>query len=416
MRKRVRVVACTVPLLLAVACGSSKGSGSATTAASATTTAAGSATTAASTATTAAGTATTAAGTTQAPAAAPDPAAAGVAKAKAAIAAVADPPTKIGPTIKLSGKPAKKTVAWLQCELPDCKTFGAAFKEATTALGWDLKVISVQSFSPQEGFQQAIDAGVDYIAIPGTPGALMQEQIAAAKAKGIGFASCYATDTPSKAANILTECGDGTSAANSGRFIADWVIARSAGKAHTLYVNLPDFPVLVAEGTGVKAGFADNCPQCKLDELDVTINQLTAGEVPAAVVSKLQADPSIDYVHFSFGTLPTGVAEAIKAAGLASKVNLVGVDFDVAVGLQGIADGTYLAWTSNPKPYASWLMVDAFARDSLGMTNTEERANAVLPVFIVDSPDEAKATLKFGADGWPGPDGYQAQFKALWGV
>ena len=61
-------------------------------------------------------------------------------------------------------------------------------------------------------------------------------------------------------------------------------------------------------------------------------------------------------------------------------------------------------------------MVDAFARDALGMDNPEERANAVLPLFIVDSAEEAAATLEFGPDGWPGPEGFQDQFKALWGV
>ena len=166
----------------------------------------------------------------------------------------------------------------------------------------------------------------------------------------------------------------------------------------------------------MKAGYEENCPECTLDELNVTIDQLGAGEIPAAVVSKLQSDPSINYVHFSFGSLPTGVAEAIDAAGLADKVNLVGVDFDVAVGLQGIADGKYLAWTANRSPTRSWLMVDAFARDALGMDNPEERSNAVLPLFIVDSAEEAAATLEFGPDGWPGPEGFEDQFKALWGV
>ena len=355
MRKFARSAACCAALALAVAaCGGDSDDSETATAEAAEATASAdepTATTAeatvAATDTTAAATETTVAAADTEPAA-DDP----VAKAEAEIADVAEPPTAIGPTIPLTGKPEPKTVAWLQCELPDCATFGAAFEEATAALGWELQVISVPSFAPQEGFQQAIDAGVDYIAISGTPAALIQEQIDAAKAAGIGFASCYATDDPSPDANILTQCGDDTSAAQAGRYISDWVISHSGGAAHTLFVNLPDFPVLVAEGEGVKAGYEENCPECTLDELNVTIDQLGAGEIPAAVVSKLQSDPSINYVHFSFGSLPTGVAEAIDAAGLADKVNLVGVDFDVAVGLQGIADGKYLAWTANPKPYA----------------------------------------------------------------
>jgi hypothetical protein len=61
-------------------------------------------------------------------------------------------------------------------------------------------------------------------------------------------------------------------------------------------------------------------------------------------------------------------------------------------------------------------MVDAMARHSLGMENPEERANALLPTFIVQDAAAAQAVLDLGPDGWPGPDGYQDQFKALWGV
>lgn len=340
----------------------------------------------------------------------------GVEAAQAIIDQFADPATAIGPTIPLDGVPEPKTVAWLQCELPDCATFGAAFEEATAALGWELQTISVQSFDPSAGFQQAIDAGVDYIAITGTPAALIQEQIDNARAAGIGFFSCYATDDPDPALNIFMQCGDDTNVSTIGGILSNWIIADSGGTAHTLFVNLPDFPVLVAEGEGARAAYEENCPACTFDELDVTIDQLTAGEVPAAVVSQLQADESIDYVHFAFGSLPTGVAEAIEAARLSDRVTLTGVDFDVAVGLQGIADGKYAAWTANPKPYASWLMVDAMARHALGMDNPEERDNALLPTFIVDSVEEAESVLEFGPDGWPGPEGFEQAFMALWGV
>lgn len=120
--------------------------------------------------------------------------------------------------------------------------------------------------------------------------------------------------------------------------------------------------------------------------------------------------------HFAVGDLPAGVREALDAAGLLSQVKLTGVDFSVSLGLQGIIDGTHAAWTPNPKPYAAWLMVDAFARHSLGMDNPEERDNAILASFVVSDAATTEEIKALGPDGWPGPATMADQFKALWGV
>ena len=171
--------------------------------------------------------------------------------------------------------------------------------------------------------------------------------------------------------------------------------------------------MLVSEREGAKAAFDANCPGCKFTELPLTLDQLLAGEVPGAIVAALQADPSVDYVHFAFDGLTTGVSSVLADAGLLEGRNLVGVDFSGAV-LQEIVDGTMKFWSANPKEYSAWLMVDAMARNAIGQDNTEERANALLPSFVVSSPEQAKPLV--ASDGWPGPDTMAEQFKTLWGV
>jgi hypothetical protein len=52
--------------------------------------------------------------------------------------------------------------------------------------------------------------------------------------------------------------------------------------------------------------------------------------------------------------------------------------------LDEIVAGTMGAWSADPKGYAGWLMVDAAARLSLGMTLEEERQAAALPTIIVN--------------------------------
>ncbi len=363
--------------------------------------------------TVAAGTDTTAAAGTDTTAAAEDPAAAGLAAAQVVVDANAKAPEKIGPTIPLKSVPAPKTVAWLQCSLPSCAAIGVGFKNATDALGWKLEVISYET-DAAPAFQQAIDLGVDYVATSGTAQALIQDQIDAAKAAGIGYFSCFDTSEPKQAENnIWTQCGDATAVFASGDRIANQIIVDSGGKANVLMVNIPDFAVLVSERKGSEAAYAANCPGCKFTELPLTLDQLLAGEVPGAVVAALQADPTINYVHFAFDGLTTGVTSVLADANLLEGRKIVGVDFSGAV-LQEIVDGTMAFWSANPKEYSAWLMVDAMARQSIGQDNTEERANALLPSFTVSSPTMAKPLV--ASDGWPGPDTMAEQFKTLWGV
>ena len=341
----------------------------------------------------------------------------GVAAAQAIVDANSEPATDIGPTIPLDGVPEAKTVGWLECEQPSCVAITPGVEAAAAALGWDVVTIPATSADQGPAIQQALDQGVDFIAHTGSPLATAEEQIAAAQDAGVGYYSCYSTDIPDpENNNLFIQCGDSEGVFATGNLISQWIIADSGGTATTLLVNIPDFPVLVSEAEGAAAAYEENCPDCTLETLDTTIDSLIAGEVPAAVASRIQANPDINYVHFTFGDLPAGVADTLEEAGLLEGVQLVGVDFSTQIGLPEIISGRHAAWTANPKPYAGWLMVDAMARESLGMDNPEERANATLPTFIVSDADTAQSILDLGDVGWPGPETMEDQFKALWGV
>ena len=127
----------------------------------------------------------------------------------------------------------------------------------------------------------------------------------------------------------------------------------------------------------------------------------------------LQADPDIDYIHFAFDGLAGGMAATLAEADLLEGRKLVGVDYNGAI-LQEIVDGTQQFWTTNPKEYSAWLMMDAMARHAVGMDNPEERANAILPTFLVNTPEVAEPLIP--TDGWPGPEDQAGQFATLWGV
>ena len=325
-------------------------------------------------------------------------------------------PTSIQQSVTLTKVPPHKKVGFVQCADPACAKLATYIKAATGALGWDLVTVNATATDPGAAIQQAIDAGVDYIATTGFPVALFKQQMAEAKAKGIGMFLCFSTDVPAGPANNLySDCYDSTAAAAYATAMADYLIVRSKAAANVLVVSIPTYPILTAQVDAMRAELGKNCPTCKTDTLEVTVNDLVGGGVPQSISSYLQAHPDVNYVSFTYASLANGVAPALRAAGLSSKVNLVGTQGSQPQ-MKEVANGTSAAWSALPQELSMWTMVDQMARLSVGQWSlADERKAAVPPFYLVTTADAANALVNLD-DGWPGPTGFQDTFRKLWGV
>ena len=337
-----------------------------------------------------------------------------VAAAEAIVAELRTIPTDITVTVAPSAAvPTGIKVAWLACELPSCTEVGEDWPAIAEALGWELKVINVESATPGAGVQEAIDWGANYISISGSPVAAFQEQYDAATAAGIKFAFAYNGESPAE--GILTSISGNAAVYDAGAKIANYIIADSGAAANVLMVNIQMFPVLVAEEEGIRDTLAAGCSACTFDVLPVAIEDIGVN-VPNLVASYLQENPETNYVTYAFSALPIGVTAALQAAGLDGQITQVGVDFD-KTGLTEIVDGTHKAWTSNPKAYSGWLMAHAMILDALGDEYTERETAEVLPNFVLDDAAMAQEIIDSSElSNWKGPEGYADQFLALWGV
>ena len=379
--------------LLVAACGSDK---------------AKTTTTAAAPATSASTTPATAAGSTETSAAAGGDSTALVAQYKTV-------PNGIVQTAALSKKPDKKKVAFIVCADPSCVVLADYLKEAVGAIGWDFTSINAPATDFGSAVQQAIDTKPDFIAGTGTDAAAFQPQYDAMKAAGIPYFTCYATDVPGGTANNLyADCYDASAAQVYSKVLVDWIINDSGGKANALVVNLPLFPILSAQAEGAKKELA-TCSGCSAKSLDLTLDDLTSGGTPNAIVSFLQSNPDINYLYLSYSGFEPGLAEALASAGMTDKVKITGTQAGKPQ-LQAIIDGKETVWTALPQEYAMWTLADQMARVANGeWDSANERTNAVPPFYLVDSTDGAKALV--GLDnGWPGPEGFKDAFKRLWGV
>jgi ribose transport system substrate-binding protein len=307
--------------------------------------------------------------------------------------------------------PADKKVYWLEGNIQSILPLTDGFKAATAALGWQLTVLTYDPADPQgpgSAMQQAVAAGADYIAVSGQPAAVLGPALDAAKAANIPVITMFSTDEVGGAANgLYANIGSPDFSRESSRIISDFVISDSGGDANVLFVNVPDFAILQIVADEVTTVMGQKCSTCRLENLDVSISDMAAGGTASAVVSRLQADPALDYVQVSIGDLATGLPEALESAGLADRVKIVGAVPNTEQ-LQSLIDGKSAAYTVFGRPEAGWQAVDAMARLSVGM-DPAATAHNLLPLWLL-----TPQTVPSPAQDYAGTADYEAQFKKLW--
>jgi ribose transport system substrate-binding protein len=324
------------------------------------------------------------------------------------------PTSNIGVTEPLAKKPPAKSVVWLQCELPICARYGQGFKSATSALGWKLKTMVYKATAPGAALAQAVAQRPDYIAISGIPSSVLKPQLAAAKAAGIPvFGGGSGEKPPNTPFALMT----GGTLQPDAEHVANWMIKDSKGAAHAVAVSITQYPSLNSETDWLKANFTKRCSGCSYDLLPITVDDVGAGAVPQKITAYLQAHPKTNYVFLTFSDLATGVPQALKNAGLADKVKIVGVAGG-ASNFKDVQAGKQSAWTTAGVEWDSWVMVDGMARLANGQKIPQQEINAVYPrpEWVVTNSPQAKQAIDGAGGEWNGPVDFQQKFKQLWQV
>jgi ribose transport system substrate-binding protein len=335
------------------------------------------------------------------------------------LASAATEPATIPSTLtKLPKAPEKGLkVAFLTCSDPSCALLNPGFTDAAKALGWKPTVITYNSAQPGQALQQAINAGYKYIATTSITLNTITPQIAQAKAKGIAIFAAYTGDKPEGKTNgLYGVAADFGTSVDTGKLLAAWTIKDSNSAANTVFVSLPIYPTLVAQGNAAKAEYAAACPKCGFDVLGLSASQVGQGQTPSAIVNYLKTHTSTNYVYLAFGGLDAGVSAAIKAAGLSSRVKIIGGQGQKSQ-MQQVIGGAEAAWSILPEEYTMWVVVDWMARLNVGALDQKALdATSSSPSYLVDTADAARKRLAVDDGIWQGPVGFQSQFKALWGV
>lgn len=335
-------------------------------------------------------------------------ASAGVAEATAFVEKHLVAPTQIHQTEPVSKRPEPgKTVAFMDCGVPGCHVLGDYLKEALTAIGWKLTVINAGG-TPENvssGWDQVVNDRPDAVITAGTPAALWRRQARELEAAGIPVVNSATTDSAGDGI-LVTVVGE-QDFVERGKWLANWVVSQTKGKANTLFVNMPDFPVLVTAQKAYDQELKRLCPSCSTKTVAVPASTIGT-TLPSRVKSELQRDPSINYVVFGLGDMAIGVTQALKSAGFDAKVIS---QEGTSAALKEIKSGTaYQVVVPEPIPVTAWSWVDVLVRhfdgDQLPVESYQTEPRQFLTQDTIDNPDQT----------YPGVENYREQYLKLWRV
>lgn len=334
----------------------------------------------------------------------------GLAQAEATTAKWLKAPTTIGITTPLkTAPPTGKTIVWLECELSDCKNIASGFQAAAQAVGWTVKTINYQSSNPatlQTALQTALQYNPVAVSFSGLPYATWSNMVPAYQKAGVMMIPQYIGPGVPVNSTIPLQIGGSPDVTQYGQIIGNFFVSDSKGKGDALVVGVPSFPVLVSYVDAFNQTVASLCPGCTTNQLSLTIPQIDAGQVNAAIVAALQKDPKIDYVSVSDGVFINGLPSALQAAGLANRVKVIGESASVEQ-RQELLSGQAQAFTGLATPYGGWVAVDAAIRHLEGMPI--DPTGGGLPKQLLTKATVGNPVPPFGQ-----PTNYPQQFKKLW--
>ncbi|MDT9591665.1 substrate-binding domain-containing protein [Nocardioides zeae] len=305
--------------------------------------------------------------------------------------------------------PEGKTIVSILCGLTACEELNNIFVEAADVLGWEVVTLTTTGApeSVKDAWAQAVRMEPDGVIASGHDTHLYAAELAQLVEMGIPVVQNSLSEQATEENGLLASFNNSVTT-RAGGLAASFIVDHSQGSASTLYVDIPAFAVLAAVRENFEENYDELCPGCEYDTMDISITQV-GKEVPNLVVSKLRANPQINYVMFPSGAASTGVAAAVRAAGLSDRVEIV-TSSSGATNFAAVAAGDELAAQALGFYELMWLEADTLARHFAGVEPADlNELPMIRQTLVADNVVETEGL-------YPLVEDYDEQFKALWGV
>ncbi|MFM9588098.1 substrate-binding domain-containing protein [Streptomyces scabiei] len=315
-----------------------------------------------------------------------------------------------GPTTGPAAVPSR-TIVYVAQTMTNPGVSGVAkgVEEAARIIGWDVRTIDGRGTPAgiRNAFTEAIALKPSGIVVGGFDPASVSRQVEQADAAGIPLIGWHATAAPgpSKDPKLFTNIT--TDVADVARISADWIIARSGGRAGVVVFTDASIPFAKRKSELIKKELA-TCPDVDLLSYeDIPIPQANTGTVERVSALRTRFGDRWTYSAAINDLYFDHAAPALRAAGRKGD----GAPFNIGAGdgdpsaFQRINGKQYQSATV-PEPLSEqgWQIIDEFNR-----AFTDEPASTyVAPVHITT------ATNSGGALSWDS-EGYRRAYRKIWG-
>lgn len=313
---------------------------------------------------------------------------------------------------------AKGKTVWWVTQLganPFLASLGANLKEALGKAGVNVITCDGQGnpVAYNACIQKAVSQKAAAIQVDGPEPKTFANQIAAAKATGIPIFSGAAQDASEPLFSGLS--GQSSQPFKlTGQLAADWIAQDSQGKAHILFITVPDVIGSVQEQGAFTDELASVCPNCQVSVQGVTLANWATQLQPLAN-AQLRTDPKINYVVPAFDPMAAFIDPAINQAGKAGSVKVVTVNGSLQQ-MQALKAGQNIVAEVGLDLYAlGYIEADQILRVLAGQSPLDK---AYSPVRVFTK--QTAATLDLTADAaqrgvwFADPAQYSTAFVANW--
>ncbi|MDW8806368.1 substrate-binding domain-containing protein [Streptomyces scabiei] len=315
-----------------------------------------------------------------------------------------------GPTSGPEAVPSR-TIVYVAQTMTNPGVSGVAkgVEEAARIIGWDVRTIDGRGTPAgiRNAFTEAIALKPSGIVVGGFDPASVSRQVEQADAAGIPLIGWHATAVPgpSKDPKLFTNIT--TDVADVARISADWIIARSGGRAGVVVFTDASIPFAKRKSELIKKELATCSDVDLLSYEDIPIPQANTGTVKRVSALRTRFGDRWTYSAAINDLYFDHAAPALRAAGRKGD----GAPFNIGAGdgdpsaFQRINGKQYQSATV-PEPLSEqgWQIIDEFNR-----AFTDEPASTyVAPVHITTASNSG------GALSWDS-EGYRRAYRKIWG-
>ena len=321
------------------------------------------------------------------------------------------PPFPVTTPLKRGPKPGF-TIAYMDCDSPECSLFYSLMVPAAQTMGVKLLEIKagLTASSANAAFQAVVQQKPDAIINGGVDPLLWRSALAQIKAAKIPIISIGLTDGARYGLTTYpndVDSGVSTFTLN-GKLEADWIYAHEGSKANIDYAWIPELSFSVIIRNAFIAEMKRLCPSCSVRTVEVPVADLGT-KAPQDVISDLQQHPSVNTLSVSASSILVGMPSALKAAGI-SNVTIVG-NGGLPVNFQYVKADQQTVDLAADFPVAVWELVDEAVRAAQGQPFSAAEKNGIPVEQFLAQKDITFDTSR----GWTAFPDYVARFAKLWG-